>query len=415
MTNRLIGNGLIGNGLVTNGGIARRLAWLEGIRIFAAVVLLGYHAQLLFTNYAYTPKPTGWASNWAAMVEASGRMGWTHGAQWMTLPLWFGYQFVDVFVLVSGFSLVLSLRGEAIAPGRFVIQRCLRILLPFWTVAAIAYPVLAVLGWLTKSYVPDAWHMFAGLTFPLLFVYGGRLLLSTSGPWWFVPLILSFAIAFPALWWLLGRWGAQNLLWVSGGITFGYRALAVWIFDGHPTYAIVTATASWFPFLSLLSKLSTFVVGMVVARQFQSGRGAIFWSDRKALGWGLPTYAIGFVGQFYRVGWVVNDFLLAIGLTLLCMVLFRRLCQVGRLSQACVYLGRHSYSYFLIHNFVVDRTIRLGVQHNLDLYQRSLPMMVLGTFGLALIADAATPKVKVGAIVFFHQIDRLLRKANPTV
>ena len=393
--------------------MTRRLAWLEGIRFFAAVALLIYHAQLLLTDYAYTPKPTGLVANGALLWAASGELATDLVARVGTAGIWFGYQFVDVFVLVSGFSLVLSLKGDMqgyVQSGRFVVQRWLRILLPFWTVAAIAYPVLAAIGYLTHSYIPDAWHVFAGLTFPLLFDYGGRMLLSTSGPWWFVPLILSFALAFPALWWLLQRWGARNLLCLSCLITFGYRALAVWVFDGHPTYIIVSAMASWFPFLSILAKLNTFVLGMMVAQQFKMGTGAIFWSDFKVLILAIPIYGLGFVGQFYRSGWVVNDFLIAIGLSLLCMVVFRWLCQLKWVASSCVWLGSHSYSYFLVHNFVIDRTIRLWVHQDLNLYRQALPFMFIGTLGLALIVDWATPKLRSGAIVAFGFVDRKLRQ-----
>lgn len=385
----------------------RRLAWLEGIRLFAAVILLVYHAQLLFTDYAYTPQPTGLWSNLQVMARGTDRIapGSLLG-YWSALPMWFGFQFVDVFVLVSGFSLVLSLKGKPLQVGNFILGRCLRILLPFWTVAAIAYPVLWLLGTMTQSYVPDAWHMFAGLTFPLLFDYGGRMLLSTSGPWWFVPLILSFAVAFPGLWWLLNRWGDRTVLILTIGFTLVYRLLSVYVFDGHPTYVIVSAAASWFPFLSMLAKLSTFVLGMVVARQFQVGRGAIFWSDRRSLTIGLLCYGVGFVGQFDRLGWVVDDGLIAIGLTLLCMVVFRRLTGLSDgISKACVSLGSHSYSYFLLHNFVVDRTIRLAVQGDLMRYHQSLPWMIVGTFGFACIVDAAVPQVKRGAIGLFRWMD----------
>ena len=85
---------------------SHRLAWLEGIRITGAILLLLYHAQLLFTGYAYTPQPTGLADNLRKLLTSMGelpdwgRMYWVLG-----LPTWFGFQFVDVFVLISGFRL----------------------------------------------------------------------------------------------------------------------------------------------------------------------------------------------------------------------------------------------------------------------------------------------------------------------
>lgn len=385
-----------------------RLAWLEGIRIFAAVLLLLYHAQLLFTQYAFTPQPTGLIDNLRQMFEATTRLGnngWTAIA---SLPIWFGYQFVDVFVLMSGFSLVLSLKGKPLELRNFLSRRFLRILLPFWVVAWLSYPVLWAIGKLTNSYIPAAWNVFAGMTFPMLFDYGGDLLLPTNGPWWFVPLILSFALVFPALWYLIQRWGSRNLLISSIVVTFVYRALAVYVFNGHPTYAIVSARTGWQPFVPFIAKLSTFVVGMIIARQYSQGKGVIFWRSSKAFAVGAVVYLVGFIGQFYRFGWIFDDFLLAIGLTLCCMVIFRFLSDRFRLGSPMIWLGMHSYSYFLIHNFVVDRTLNLYVKNQLPLYYQVLALMIIGTFILALIVDVVTPRIQQAAIMLWHYTDARL-------
>ncbi|MGB5972293.1 MAG: acyltransferase family protein, partial [Nodosilinea sp.] len=217
----------------------RQLSWLEGIRIFAAVGILLYHAQLLFTDYAYAPQPTGLRSNWAAIASASPHLGRNPLAAALSLPVWFGYQAVDVFILMAGFVLVLSLRSKAgpVRAGEFIVNRLLRILWPFWTVAWLAYPVLWLIGVATNSYRPSPWDIFAGATFPLLFDFEGRLLLATSGPWWFIALIISFTLISPVLWYLLTRWGVRNLLLASLAITLLYRYGAVYHFGGHVTYS----------------------------------------------------------------------------------------------------------------------------------------------------------------------------------
>jgi peptidoglycan/LPS O-acetylase OafA/YrhL len=385
-----------------------RLAWLEGIRFFAAVLLLLYHAQLLFTDYAVTPQPTGLIANVQQLWGATSRLGEGGWASITSLPIWFGYQFVDVFVLISGFSLVLSLKGKPLEFGKFVSKRFLRILLPFWTVVWLSYPVLWAVGKLTNSYIPSAWNVFASITFPMLFDYGGDLLLPMNGPWWFVPLILSFALIFPGLWYLIQRWESRNLLISSIVITFVYRALAVYVFSGHPTYSIVSARTGWQPFVPFIAKLSTFVLGMVIARQYSQGKGAIFWSSSRALVVGTIAYMLGFISQFYRFGWIFADFLLAIGLTLCCMVVFRCLSDRLRLGAIMVWLGVHSYSYFLIHNFVVDRILNLYVRDQLPLYYQVLPLMVVGTLGLAVIVDAVTPRIPQAITMVWHYLDARL-------
>jgi peptidoglycan/LPS O-acetylase OafA/YrhL len=371
------------------------LAWLEGLRIGAAVLLLLYHAQLAFTGYAYTPQPTGLLNNVQQLLTpldefADLGLPW----QWVSLPLWFGFQFVDVFVLISGFSLVLSLRNRPLQVGAFLKSRLLRILWPYWTVAWLSYPVLWAIGAATSSYSPHPWHIFAGATFPLVPDYEGRLLLHTSGPWWFLPLIVSFALLFPVLWKLLQRWGAVNLLLVSTGVTIAYRFLAVYQFEGHPTYVLLQTATDWQPFLLWLAKLSTFVVGMVVGQLYTQGKGPVFWPTRRALSFGAGLYTAGFVCQFDRLGWVLVDLLLPLGLTLCSMAVLRQLALSSWVSAAFTWLGRHSYSYFLVHNFVVDRTLKLVVQDDAGLYALLLPVMVLGTLLLALVMDGMMPLIR---------------------
>jgi peptidoglycan/LPS O-acetylase OafA/YrhL len=189
-------------------------------------------------------------------------------------------------------------------------------------------------------------------------------------------------------------------------LTMGYRALAVYVLGGHPTYVVAASPADWQPFLPFIAKLNTFVVGMWTAQMYLQGRGPLVWPDRRALSWGLLTYGAGFVAQFYTPGWIVADGLVAMGLTLVCMVVFRGLGRwtVGQTWMTT--LGRHSYSYFLIHNFVADRTIKLIVQDRLDGYYMALPLMLVGTLGLAILADRATPLLQQGLIRSWRWLDR---------
>jgi peptidoglycan/LPS O-acetylase OafA/YrhL len=391
---------------------SRRLAWLEGVRIFAAVLLLIYHAQLLFTGYAYTPQPTGLVENMQhliAPVDGVPDRGLLF--RLLGIPGWFGFQVVDVFVLISGFSLVVSLQDKPLDTGLFLKRRLLRILWPFWTVAWLSYPILWAIGTATDTYVPDAWHVFAGSTFPLIFDYSGELLLHTSGSWWFIPLMVSFTLLFPFLWNLLQRWGAKNLLWVSLMLTLTYRVLVVYRLGGHPNYVILDTPTDWEPFLLFLAKLSTFVMGMVVGHLYSQGKGPVFWSTRRAFSVGLPVYAIGFVCQFYELGWVVVDLLLPVGLTLCCMGIFRSLGRLLRWTQpVMLWLGAYSYTYFLLHHFVVDRTLRLVVQGDVDLYILFLPVMILGVLILAVIADYTRPLIQGVVVGLLQDLDYILSR-----
>ncbi len=393
-----------------------RLGWLEGIRVLAAVSILLYHAQLLFSDYAYYPKPEGLLSNLSALLDASHSFGQSAFAIAFALPIWFGFQAVDVFILIAGFVLVLSLRRKphAPSPGKFIWRRLLRILWPFWTVAWLAYPVLWLIGVATNSYRPAPWDVFAGATFPLLFDFEGKNLLNTSGPWWFIPLATSFALVSPVLWYLLKRWGAKNLLLVSLVVTVLYRFWAVYYFGGHLTYTLMDTPTGWTPFVSFLSKLSTFVVGMAAADAYCNRRGPLYWRPRQLVMVGGGVYIAGFVAQFYRAGWVVCDLLLPVGLVMCGFVFWRSLLStLPFLSGVLRWLAPHSYSFFLIHGFVIDRTIHLWVRGSFSRYWLSLPLMIVGTLVLAIAADAARPFAERIVLHLWRDLDHLL-SLSPT-
>lgn len=390
----------------------KRLAWLESIRIIAAVMILLYHAQVYFSNYAFTPEPIGVSNALRKLLAFGSDTGLILPIRLLSAPFWFGFQFLDVFILISGFSLVLSLKKQPLSIGQFLKKRLSRLLFPFWTVAWISFPVLWILGLLTHTYTPNAWHSFVGITFPLAADYRGSLLLSISGPWWFIPLIISFTLAFPFLWLLSQRWGIRNVLLVSSLLTIAYRVLAIYLLGGHPTYSVMDTPANEEPFQLFLAKLSTFVMGMAVAVAYQKGQGPIFWSQSRAITIGFLLYMAGFVCQFYQLGWVFADLLLPLGLALLSMVVARSFSRVSLLQSCLFRLGACSYSYFLIHNFVVDRTLNLVVQGSLIRYLLMLPVMIGVTLVLAIGADTICPVVQQIVIAAWNKIDSALSQSH---
>jgi peptidoglycan/LPS O-acetylase OafA/YrhL len=388
---------------------SQRLAWLEGIRVFAVATLLLYHAQLRYTGYAYTPQPTGLQDNLNQLIaipHSLPELGLL--TKIVGMPVWFGFQFIDAFVLISGFSLVLSLKDQPLNAIHFLKQRLGRVLWTFWTVAWLSYPVLWAIAVATKTYLPSPWYIFAGISFPLIYSYDGQLLMSTSGPWWLVSLIVTFILLFPVLWHLLHRWGASNLLTVSLLLTGIYRALAIFVFGGHPSYVLWNSPISWHPFALFLAKLSTFVLGMVVGQAFLRGTGPVHWTASHALLVGIPIYSVGFICQFYYVGWIFSDLLLAIGLGLCCMTVFRWLSRWQWLAVGMVALGAHTFSYFLLHGFVVDRMLQLIVQGESTRYALSLPVMLGCTLILAMIADSVTPLVRRIVMGILRDVDYVL-------
>ena len=126
-------------------------------------------------------------------------------------------------------------------------------------------------------------------------------------------------------------------------------------------------------------------------------------------------YAAGFVSQFYTPGWVVCDLLISLGLSTLGMVLCRWLTSVGWSRQLALNLGKYSYSFFLVHGFVVDRTLSLWVNEDAMRYAIALPLMLLGTLICAAIADAVTPLLQRMLSRLWQDLDYLLSRKPAAV
>jgi peptidoglycan/LPS O-acetylase OafA/YrhL len=387
----------------------QRLAWLEGIRVIAVVMLLLYYAQLRFTGYAYTPQPTGvWANLRLLVVALDGLPRSGLLPHMLNLPSWFGFQFVDVLVLVSGFSLVLSTHETPWSVGQFLRQRSLRILFPFWTVAWVSYPVLWGIAIATRTSFPNPWQLFVAASYPLMYDQGGSWLMSTTGPWWAMSLVLSFSLLFPFLWFLQRRWGSANLLTVALLITLFYRFLSVYWFGGHPTYVLTDSMAGWQPFALFLAKLSTFVLGMAMGQTYLQGKGPVFWPLQRALLVGASLYAVGVFCQFYQWGWVFADLVIPAGLTLGWMVVFRILESWQWVANGLIQLGTYTYTFFLLHGLVVDRTLDLIVRADVRRYVLALPLMVAATFVLAMLMDAITPSLQRFVVGAIRDVDHVL-------
>lgn len=90
------------------------------------------------------------------------------------------------------------------------------------------------------------------------------------------------------------------------------------------------------------------------------------------------------------------------------MVLLRGLGQSTGLRQIMIGLGAHSYSYFLTHNFVVDRGVNLVIGSNLTIYRLMLPIMAIGSLIFSILADYTTPLIQRIVLAMLRNVDYVL-------
>ncbi|NOS73636.1 MAG: hypothetical protein HOP36_03650, partial [Methyloglobulus sp.] len=89
-----------------------KVVWIEITRVIAALGILFYHSSLYYTDYVYTPTPEGLSANWQTLspvLTDNFGHGFSAVAGFISL---FGFQFLDVFILLIGLTMALSWRGE---------------------------------------------------------------------------------------------------------------------------------------------------------------------------------------------------------------------------------------------------------------------------------------------------------------
>ena len=114
-----------------------------------------------------------------------------------------GHYGVQIFIMVSGFGLALSMMRKEQSWGAFVLSR-LKKLYPLLITGIVVF-YLGTIVMLGRSLMPHEWRE---LGYKMLFIH--TLLpksgISLNGPWWFFGLIFQLYLLFPFLYQAIRRW-----------------------------------------------------------------------------------------------------------------------------------------------------------------------------------------------------------------
>ncbi len=328
---------------------------------------------------------------------------------------WWGWQGVHLFIVLSGFGLTYAcLQGERPTVWRqWYLRRAERILPTYWLVALVGCLLLIGVRILMHNFAGWDTLRFAAIRLVLDLslardLYYKTVASSPNASLWFVPFIVSFYLIFPWLHTQLVK--PKRLVPVLLGavaIEFAYRAIALYNLDGFPLgYPDVLKAypalhlplnqlpdTPWLPFQRhapfglFPSRLAEFVLGMVgalilVRNRAQFNRLLSPGVGIAGVGVWLSGNALLYVGLW---GWVVADFVIALGLGLWTLNL-AWVCQqrfaagFSRLSQ----LGVWSYSIFLTHylfRWLFEETLGKPFHDSQSWAAKTLMLsfMVLGT------------------------------------
>lgn len=343
------------------------LAFLDGMRALAALWVVLSHI---------------WISEFGLRAHG-GLLGLT--TNW-TL---YSHLAVDVFIVLSGFCLILPVRragglvGGAMA---FYARRARRILPPFY--AALLLSLLLPLG------IQAAKHQPLGL--PLRAVLVNVFLLQDvfldqnifNGPFWSIAVEWRIYFLFPVLVWTLWRWGRTvTLVWTAA---LGY-ALTFWLYQGHMAMLM---TCPWYLFLFCLGVCA----GWTARDPRRPGGDA---DAERRWGWGCVLGALascGLIGMFpitnsggSGFGHYMPLIDAAVGTATAFLLLFLsaaarssvRICLAWR---PLAYLGGFAYSLYLVHMPCLLLLRRALISYALSPFLR---VSLLAIIGLPLILAAA--------------------------
>jgi peptidoglycan/LPS O-acetylase OafA/YrhL len=342
-----------------------RLAYLDGLRALAALCVVVLHAFQIH----------GLGLTWLEAANPRGGLG-TGGVDRAILgayqAAYWGFLAVQVFIVISGYSLMLRVAGappgaSADSPLAFLRRRARRILPPYYAVLALSLLLIAAVpGLNTKADVYwdsalPAWEPHAIVSHLLLLHHAEGYWHSfqrINPPLWTIGVEWQIYFLFPILVLVWRRWGTGALL--AAGV--GYGTLAVYL--PRPTYPL---SYTWF--------VGLFALGMVGASVARSRRpGVARWRAR--LPWGrlsllaaaaLPPWLVlqrwvlaGEGGPWLRKlalnSWS-RDYLVGVAVVCLLLACSERGDAGGerpRLLRALeapwlVGIGRFSYSLYLTH------------------------------------------------------------------
>lgn len=370
------------------------LAFLDGLRGLSAVYVAACHAYLTCS----------------ALFWAQAETTWDRGALYALHWLSFGRSAVAVFIVISGYCLMLPVvrhPEQAVAGGlaRFFRRRARRILPPYYGALALSLLVLWAVPALGRKPGDPWFEMFWSQVYPALewgVVLSHVALVHNYHPAW------QHAINYP-MWSIATEWQIYALFpvlvaiwrrnWRSGlvmnalRLTLVLQVSLVFFAPGHNPWPPV--------FVAL------FAFGMAAAARAGQGEGvaarAATWERRAALGLGSYLVLEVLVGQrLLESGHQqVLDFLVgggAAALMIACAERTRRGESSVALrvleSRAAVGLGRFSYSLYLMHApmlalvFVALRAAELANTTVLVLMVTlGLAVAVLASYGFFLVFE----------------------------
>ena len=347
-----------------------RLAWLDVMRIMMILEIIGFHwvrtsqenpAFGLFSSPGYENVGTGFGQLQYLITDRSGFGVSSFLNNLINIVFGYGWQAVNMFVLLSGVGLALSYRPTKAGFSLlgWYRRRYARILVPYYLIAipmVLAGELLKIegtgrgglLGSLAEKLaiknLPDpVWIELLKHVFLIDPRQDFWICYFFSPAWWFIPPVLVAYLVFPLLHAAITRFGLARVLVVAYPVTVAaYSLTAAGLLMEHGAYFII------------LHEAFNFVLGIGLGRMLQdeAGRARIvrFVRSPNALVTGSLLFVLGnFLSWFFPS----HPFASPVFTTGLSLVLAWVAFHVARLRLIAAWVSRIDvYNVYLLHQWL---------------------------------------------------------------
>jgi len=370
--------------------IQPQFVWLDLIKAIALMGIFFNHIVERIFGYPEIANP---GANWPAFSERLAQLRplakfgiWNTPLNLLRYAGWFGEHGVELFLVASGFGLTWGLiarHGNTSLPLRSFYRRRAERIYPLWWGTHLLFMALwLMIGWGLSMANPDTYMSMIGirLTPSLLYYF--------APAWWYIGLLLQLYLIYPLLWEALRRWGPLMLLIGSCILAFAARAIGSLIFTEY--------LDAWLRGAIFITRLPEFVFGISLAAWMYRDPEQTDSRLRapSALILAIAACVLSFPLALTLPGMTVVPFFLGAGLL---VVLYSVLGGIKRREaygvRFGVWIGRHSYSLYLIHHPLILLLIPAG----LSISARSA---LVGTFLVILV-------MIVGAVTLEWVVDKI--------
>ncbi|MDX1377888.1 MAG: acyltransferase, partial [Anaerolineales bacterium] len=353
----------------------QRFIWVEAIKAIALLwIFLNHISEQLFGFPLIGNPLLGWPSFSERLNQLLPLVGygvWNVPVNLLRYLGWFGDQGVQLFIIISGFGLTWGLlHRQADKPVKllpFYRSRAERIYPLWWAVHILFIASWFVTGWGLSLFDTNTVLSFLGIriTPELLYYF--------SPAWWYFWLIVQLYLVFPLLWNGLRRWGGFRLLLWSSLIAFAIRGIGLFYFDSY--------LDAWARGAIFITRLPEFVFGISLAYWIFSQPEE---TQKRLNSWqiGLLSVVV-YVGGLYLAlslpGMVFAPFLLGVSAFILLYQIFNKGLKntPDWLQDSTKWLGKHSYSLYLIHHPIILALVSYGAAISLGTFGRIAAAFVL--------------------------------------